>query len=114
MLKFYSLIFRLPSIQLILLLLAWRLQNDFTLDGGLILWLLNFLSQRVHQVKVGSLLSDKISTNIGSPQGCVLSPLLYMLYILYTNSCSSSLMTLHWSASSRVMSRNMAQFWMNF
>ncbi|KAK7902027.1 hypothetical protein WMY93_018796 [Mugilogobius chulae] len=39
------------------------------------------------QVRIGSVLSDKIITNIGSPQGCVLSPL---LYILYTNSCTSS------------------------
>ena len=37
-------------------------------------------------MKVGSSLSDQIMTNIGSPQGCVLSPL---LFILYTNNCSS-------------------------
>ncbi|KAK0135828.1 putative RNA-directed DNA polymerase from transposon X-element [Merluccius polli] len=66
-------------------ILAQRLVN-FGLDGGLILWLLDFLSQRVQQVKVGSSLSDKIITNTGSPQGCVLSPL---LFILYTNNCSS-------------------------
>ena len=66
--------------------LAQRLQDDFELDGSLILWLLDFLSQRVQQVKVGSSLSDQIMTNIGSPQGCVLSPL---LFILYTNNCSS-------------------------
>lgn len=67
--------------------LAQRLCADFSFEGGLISWILDFLSQRVQQVQLGSVLSDKIVTNIGSPQGCVLSPL---LYILYTNSCTSS------------------------
>lgn len=67
--------------------MAQRLHEDFGLAGGLILWLSDFLSQRVQQVKVGSSLSDKTITNTGSPQGCVLSPL---LYILYTNNCCSS------------------------
>lgn len=67
--------------------LAQRLFADFSLEGGLISWILDFLSQCVQQVRVGSVLSDKIVTNIGSPQGCVLSSL---LYILYTNSCTSS------------------------
>ncbi|KAK7882814.1 hypothetical protein WMY93_028988 [Mugilogobius chulae] len=61
--------------------------RPYYLPRGLILWIMNFLCNRVQQVRIGSVLSDKIITNIGSPQGCVLSPL---LYILYTNSCTSS------------------------
>ncbi|KAM3858636.1 LOW QUALITY PROTEIN: nuclease EXOG, mitochondrial-like [Diretmus argenteus] len=34
-------------------ILAQRLADEFSVDGGLILWLLDFLSQRVQQVKVG-------------------------------------------------------------
>ncbi|XP_045071977.1 uncharacterized protein LOC123485150 [Coregonus clupeaformis] len=68
-------------------ILAQRLIRDFSLDGGLVLWLLDFLSQRSEWVKVGPHVSDIRTTNTGSPQGCVLSPL---LYILYTNSCTSS------------------------
>lgn len=68
-------------------ILAQRMHMDFGLDVGLINWILDFLSQRIQRVKVGSNLSDIIITNTGSPQGCVLSPL---LFILYTNNCFSS------------------------
>ena len=68
-------------------ILAQRLQEEFSLDSGLILWLLDFLSQRVQQVKVGMSLSETIVTSTGSPQGCVLSAL---LFILYTNCLTSS------------------------
>lgn len=37
-------------------------------------------------VKVNGILSDLLCLSTGSPQGCVLSPL---LYILYTNMCQS-------------------------
>lgn len=40
----------------------------------------------------GLILSDKITTNTGSPQGCVLS---FILFILYTNSCTSTLPNRH-------------------
>ena len=41
---------------------------------------------------MGSFLSDAITTSTGSPQGCVLSPL---LFILYTNSFTSTLQNRH-------------------
>ena len=41
---------------------------------------------------MGSFLSDAMTTSTGSPQGCVLSPL---LFILYTNSCTSTLQNRH-------------------
>ncbi len=49
-------------------------------------WLLDFLSDRMQRVKVHSTFSDTFITSTGSPQGCVLSPL---LYILYTDDCVS-------------------------
>ncbi|KAL0178989.1 hypothetical protein M9458_024431, partial [Cirrhinus mrigala] len=54
----------------------------------LIHWIYNFLSNRPQTVKIGTTTSSTIITNTGAPQGCVLSP---FLYILYTNDCQSSL-----------------------
>jgi hypothetical protein len=53
-------------------------------------WILDFLSDRRQRVRVvggqeyGVTLSPELTTNTGAPQGCVLSP---YLYITYTNSC---------------------------
>ena len=43
-------------------------------------FVLDFLSNRVQQVKVGNILSNSITINTGSPQGCVLSAFLFTLY----------------------------------
>lgn len=50
-------------------------------------WITDFLSDRRQQVKLGKHVSDSLTISTGSPQGCVLSPLLFSLY---TNSCTSS------------------------
>lgn len=49
-------------------------------------WILDFLTDRSQVVRVNNLLSKSMSTSIGAPQGCVLSPLLYSFY---TNDCFS-------------------------
>ena len=62
-----------------------KLQN---LDVPIVLtrWLFDFLSNRPQCVRVGDQLSPTMVTNTGAPQGCVLSP---FLFILYTNDCRS-------------------------
>ena len=50
------------------------------------LWVLDFLLGRQQCVKVGQPVSKPLSTNIGVPQCCVLSP---FLFIMYTNDCVS-------------------------
>ena len=50
-------------------------------------WITDFLSNRTQRVKLGKSISELRTTNTGSPQGCVLSPLLFSLY---TNCCTSS------------------------
>ncbi len=43
-------------------------------------WIQDFLTGRPQVVKVGQFTSNSITLNVGAPQGCVLSPLLYSLY----------------------------------
>ena len=67
-------------------ILVDKLISNFKLDHGLVGWILDFLTNRTQQVRVNGVLSNKMTSSTGSPQGCVLSPL---LYILYTNDCRS-------------------------
>lgn len=49
-------------------------------------WLFSFLTNHTQCVKVNDTLSDVKSINIGAPQGCVCSPI---LFTLFTNDCFS-------------------------
>ena len=55
-------------------------------------WLLDFLSNRPQSVRVGNNVSSVISLSTGSPQGCVLSPL---LFTLMTHDCCARSTTNH-------------------
>ncbi|KAK3508050.1 hypothetical protein QTP70_011707 [Hemibagrus guttatus] len=50
-------------------------------------WLLDFLTGRPQSVRIGNRTSATITTNIGTPQRCVLSPI---LYTLFTHDCIAS------------------------
>ena len=50
-------------------------------------WITDFLTDRSQCVRLGKNVSDTRTISTGSPQGCVLSPLLFSLY---TNCCTSS------------------------
>ncbi len=63
-----------------------RLLEQFTLSNNIVGWILDFLTNRTQRVRVNGTLSDQVCSSTGSPQGCVLSPL---LFILYTNMCQS-------------------------
>ncbi len=54
------------------------------LSSNICSWTLDFLTNRPQSVKLGSHLSSTLTLSTGSPQGCVLSPLLYSLY---THDC---------------------------
>lgn len=60
---------------------------DLGLSHSICRWILDFLTGRSQRVRAGSHLSSVINTSTGSPQGCVLSPL---LYTLYTYDCTPS------------------------
>ncbi|KAI3351133.1 hypothetical protein L3Q82_005692 [Scortum barcoo] len=50
-------------------------------------WLLDFLTGRPQSVRIGSLVSGRITVNTGTLQGCVHSP---VLYSLFTHNCVPS------------------------
>ena len=58
--------------------------KDMNINSNLIAWIYDFLTDRTQYVKFQGCVSDVISTNTGSPQGCVLSP---VLFTIYTNEC---------------------------
>ncbi|KAI3375811.1 hypothetical protein L3Q82_004093 [Scortum barcoo] len=54
--------------------------RDLELSSALCDWILNFLTGRPQAVWMGSTTSSTLTLNTGTPQGCVLSPLLYSLF----------------------------------
>ena len=50
-------------------------------------WILDFLLCRKQIVRIGSTLSSAIELNTGTPQGCVLSPLLFSLFTYDCSAC---------------------------
>ncbi len=51
--------------------------SDLGITSSLCDWIQDFLTARPQVVKVGQFTSNSITLNVGAPQGCVLSPLLY-------------------------------------
>ena len=66
--------------------LQWKL-SLMGVESSICRWIMDFFSNRQQQVRLGQYMSDPQYTNIGAPQGCVLSP---FLYSLYTNDCTSN------------------------
>ena len=68
-------------------ILANKLVSQFSLDNHLFLWIIDFLTNRSQRVFFNCCFTELSLTCTGSPQGCVLSPL---LYFLHTDDCRSN------------------------
>jgi hypothetical protein len=63
---------------------------DLNINSNIIAWIKSFLTHRLQFVKFKDSLSDTIEVNTGSPQGCVLSALLFTLYTYDCQSCKDN------------------------
>ena len=58
-----------------------RLENEYRIGGRVLKWIKSYLSGRSAKVKIGSTESSSKPIEIGVPQGSILGPLLFILYM---------------------------------
>ena len=62
-------------------ILLKRLEITFGIGGTVLNWIRSYLSNRVQRVKTNGIISSEIPVKFGVPQGSVLGPLLFTMYV---------------------------------
>ena len=62
-------------------LFARNLSKCYGFDKTSVNWFYSYLSERTQRVMIGSTLSDPVQLKLGSPQGSILSPSLFLVLI---------------------------------